>query len=182
MSKQELKSSKLPVFLITMLMVHLVIFPIYMFSLVAWPDSLIFKVITPIFFLVLGTDLVMLFNLGAFTYDYSVLGRYKRTPLPDEAPILKQRGRFGRVGYLWMTSPLITWILYPSGLGIIMFGVGKAFIPIKNIVEVKVDKTFPYPFWPPYEVLHNSPELNNPIILPNRKLFDTLQQTFVNHQ
>ena len=176
MPQPELKPNKIHILiLVCMLVIWVLCAPILLVLLVVYPNSLILKIFFPIACLLIGTLLLIISNLGAFRYDYSIVGRYKRKPLPNESPIMKQCGSFGWFGHLFITMPFVTWIIYPSGLGIIMFGVGKVFISTENIKELKEDKSFPYPIWPPYRLFHNSEELYNPVVIPSKKLFEAIK-------
>jgi hypothetical protein len=172
MAEKQPKTNRPVILLGSLLILFLLAFPFLLILLIMYPNSVQLKIIIPIFFLLVVSLVIMVSSLSVFQPDYSMFGRRKRTPLPDETPIYKRCARWGKTGGFLMSIPYVVWTLYPSGLGIKMPIIGEVFIPVENIVELKKEAYLP--FWPPYQLIHNSIELTNPIILPDQKLFSLL--------
>lgn len=119
--------------------------------------------------------LFMVFSWAVFPWDYSIFGRYERTPFPSGEPILKYRSSWGKISWFHASIPFFTWSVYTSGLCIAIFGVGKVFIPVENIVELKSG------FIRGYKLRHNCPELRNPVTLPNKRVFEAIQDILKRH-
>ncbi len=113
--------------------------------------------------------MIIAFSVFAFPIKYSLFGTRKRTLFPEEAPIKEERHTWGRVGFFYASIPFFRWTVFPSGLGIVAIGIGRAFIPIKEIVTLRTCSSGGY------ELLHSSPELRNPVILPSKRIFESLQ-------
>lgn len=126
----------------------------------ALPFLLMIPIILPALF--------MACNLAVFPFEFSVFGPYERTPFPNEVPILKQSWLGGRVSWFSGGAPIFTWVIYASGIGISILGIGKVFIPVDCIVELR-------PGLIGYTLRHNSPELRNPVTLPTYDLFEAVQ-------
>jgi hypothetical protein len=122
---------------------------------------LIFLVMLPVPF--------MLGNLVMFPFEFSIFGPYERTPFPKEKPILKQSWSWGGVSWFYITLPIIIWRVYASGIGISILGVSKVFIPVGNIVQLQSNFIRGYKLW------HSSPDLRNPVTLPNETVFKAVQ-------
>jgi hypothetical protein len=130
----------------------------------------VFALLFPCF----GIDVFMILSLFVFPFDYSIFGRFERTPFPDEEPVLKKTKSWGQIGLFRATIPFFNWYVYPSGLGISILGIGKVVIPAESITEF--NRKGGLGFWgTPYEVLHKCQELHDPIYLPNSELFEQLQ-------
>ncbi len=112
---------------------------------------------------------LMLLSLAISPFSYSIFGPYKRTPFPNEMPLL-EKSTGGRISLFHVSGPLIKYVVYPSGLGISILGTGKTFIPTQYITDIK-----PH-FLNRYKLKHNSPELRNPVIFNNRELYEALQK------
>ncbi len=113
--------------------------------------------------------LVMVFNLFAFPFRYSIFGRCKRRGLPNETRVLKQGFSWGRIGWLSATVPFFTWYVFPSGLGVSVLAVGRAFVPVGQMIRLSSG------FFSGYKLWHTSPEVRSPIRLPNRAVFEAVQ-------
>ncbi|MDD2891224.1 MAG: hypothetical protein PHE49_11405 [bacterium] len=126
-------------------------------------NAMIIVVIINAFYI---SAMCMLENLSAFPLNFSIFGRYERTPLPEEKPLYRWASSNCRIGR-WFNGT-VSILIYNSGLGISMFGVGKAFIPFENITELK--KGF---LWKGV-LIHSYQEIRSPICLPF-KIIRTLQ-------
>jgi hypothetical protein len=98
-----------------------------------------------------------IFNLMAFPLPYSVFGKLNRTPLPQDDPILVIQGSWGTVGRLNSTVPLVTWRIYPMGIGIQMWLTGSVFLPLAAITAVQ------YNFFGQCTISHSWHELRSPV-------------------
>jgi hypothetical protein len=113
----------------------------------------------------------MLMSLIVFPFKFSILGNLERTPFPNEQPVLRKTGTWGRIGLFRATIPFFNWILFPSGLGISIPGIGKVFIPINRLHLNKTSKSFSNN----YQIIHDSPEVHGPIYLPDEILLERLR-------
>jgi hypothetical protein len=109
--------------------------------------------------------LFMVFNLFAFPFKYSAFGKYRRTSPPPEIPVFTARANGSRIGWVQL---FFTVKLYSSGPGLFIWGVGKAFIPYEDIVDI--EKTL----FGRYRLRHTNPEVRNPIIFSDKKLYQQL--------
>ena len=107
----------------------------------------------------------MLLNLAAFPFDYSVFGRYRRTPPPEDEP-LAEEDCGAQVGSFrgWCVASL-----YTTGLGLRLPPYGPAFLPFAHIVAVERG-------WFRTTLHHTWPEIRTPISLP-RGLYERFQAT-----
>jgi hypothetical protein len=112
----------------------------------------------------------MVFSWAIFPWDYSIFGRYKRKSFPNEEPIYTKSASWGKIAWFHASIPFFSWRVYRLGLGISVFGVGKVFIPVSNIEDLESG------FIKGYKLRHNSPELRNPVTLPNKKIFEAVQE------
>jgi hypothetical protein len=110
---------------------------------------------------------LMLHTLNAFRFDYGCFGRYKRTPWPEEDPILVKETPGGSVGLIIGSATLGVWmwVLWHAGLGMHIPYCGKAFIPLDAIQEVRrpsggLRAT----------LIHNSPEVRSRISIPSKAI------------
>jgi hypothetical protein len=117
---------------------------------------------------------LMFLTLGGFRFPYSVFGPYKRTPLPREEPVVADKTMRGRVGLVWWglggTSAFV-WAVYSSGLGIRIPWCGKAFIPFELFRSLRRQRVKSG-----YRLVHDSPEVRNPVYIPSRKVVKGIQQ------
>lgn len=107
---------------------------------------------------------LMILNVCVFPIRYSVFGSLSRRSFPAEkatAEIISWIGvcRFRAAG------PTVKWRVYPSGLGIAIFGIGNVFLPADCIRSVEKSRHG----W--FCVRHASHELRNPVLMP-AKVFD----------
>ena len=131
-----------------------------------------FFVLFPFF----GVAVFMVMSAFVFPFEYSILGDLERTPFPNEQPILKIGKTWGQIGYFRGTIPFFSWYVYPSGLGISILGIGKVFIPTECIKSLNEDGGSFFST-SRYQIVHTSPEVNGPIYLPDKELFDILSTT-----
>jgi hypothetical protein len=122
--------------------------------------------------------LTMLYTAKAFRVDYSCFGRYERVPWPAQKPLLVEETSFGRVGLaIGRTASPWKWSLFASGLGIRIPYCGRAFIPLDAIQEVR------RPSWGfRATLIHNSPELRNPISIPSNDIVEAIRQLIAGRQ
>lgn len=109
------------------------------------------------------------FNLSVFPLKFSVFGPYERTSFPNEPSIIEKRASSGRISWFHASIPFFTWIVFPSGLGIKIFGVGSGFIPVEQMTQLQQK------FLQGYELKHNSAEIRSPIVLPSKDIFEAVQ-------
>jgi len=112
---------------------------------------------------------LMLLSLVITPFKYSVFGPYKRRPFPNEKPLL-EKSTSGRISLMSVYGPLIKFVVFPSGLGISILGIGKVFIPTHYFVQINTH------FSGSYKLKHNSPEVRSPIIFNNKDLYESLQK------
>ncbi|HUY92687.1 MAG TPA: hypothetical protein VMV10_28360 [Pirellulales bacterium] len=108
---------------------------------------------------VVGFSTVQIFN-----FDYSVFGKYRRTPLPSEAPLFEIYGSSGRIAKWRFSLPLVTWILFSQGIGIKLWPVGDVFVPRDEIDSLELRGGF---LGLTSELTHHCPEVRGPIGVPN---------------
>ncbi len=121
-----------------------------------------------------GAAVFMIMNLFVFPPEFGIFGTLERDHFPSEQPILKITGSWGIVGLLRATTPFFSWRVYPSGLGISILGIGKVFVPKQQIKRLSKQKGLSF-FTARYKLLHNSPELYNPVYFGDSKLFEALR-------
>ena len=112
---------------------------------------------------------LMLLSFIITPFNYSVFGPYKRRPFPNEKPLF-EKSTSGRISLMTVYGPLIKFVVFPSGLGISIFGIGKVFIPSHYFVQ-----TTPH-FVSSYKLKHNSPEVRSPIIFNNKDLYEHIKK------
>ena len=125
--------------------------------------------VLPVIFVLVVPAMFLGFSAFAFPIGYSVFVSHNRTPFPDEVPIRDEKYTWGRLGFFYGSIPLYRWIVFPTGLGVSVFGIGRAFVHVGQIVRLQPHASG----W--YELHHSSPELRNPIILPSKGLFESVQ-------
>lgn len=103
---------------------------------------------------------ILLMSPFAFYWPYSVFGRLRRTPLPNEPEVAVFYASYGRFARLNCTVPMVTWIVYHSGLGIKIALFGNAYIPARDIVSLAEGR------WTGWVLEHQNPEIRGPILLP----------------
>jgi hypothetical protein len=161
-------------------------FILLLFLIISSPEKFNFYILLPIIFISMISTvycLSQILNLMVFGYDYSNLGPFKRTPHPHEMAIIASTCNWSISGVILFVRPFCTWTVFPSGLGILISGIGEAFIPISNILEIKrtsnVNKLL---LAPPYEIIHNSPEVISPLGLSDKTIIEELQKLLDQHK
>jgi hypothetical protein len=105
---------------------------------------------------------LMMINVCIFPLRYSVFGKHERTMFPKESPQVEIRRSWIQVCRIHSSCPTVTWRVYPSGLGIEIWGFGKVFLPADFIVDVEK------PRQRYFRVNHISRELRNPVLIPTK--------------
>ena len=143
------------------------IFPAVMGSGGAWEFYLLFAIAPTL------AAFLMVETVAAFRFEYSCFGRYKRTPWPTEKPVLVVKTVHGGVGFAggYITASVWMWSLFPSGLGIRIPYCGRAFVPIDAIQEVRRPSGGFRA-----TLIHNSPELRNPVSIPSKDIVEGIRQ------
>lgn len=101
------------------------------------------------------------FNAFAFPCTYSVFGKRRRTPLPDEVASRTIENSWAIIGQL-STGPFVTWLFYRQGVGMKIVFTGDVFLPwqdIEGLVIQRGSRSILY---------HHCPEVRNPIRLPQK--------------
>jgi hypothetical protein len=111
--------------------------------------------------------IVMTSSVFAFPWEYSIFGRYQRTMPPEESPILTKR--FVGTQIRWLQTPF-TISLYSSGIGLSIFGIGKAFIPLEYVTDIR--KSI---FWR-CTLHHCWPEVRSPLKFSSKEIYLELTQ------
>jgi hypothetical protein len=112
---------------------------------------------------------LMLMSLVISPFKYSIFGPYQRRPFPNDKPLL-EKSTGGRISLMSVYGPLIKFVVFPSGLGISFFGIGKVFIPTQYFTKIN-----PH-FSGNYKLEHNSSEVRSPIIFNSKDLYEALQK------
>jgi hypothetical protein len=113
------------------------------------------------FFLVV---VVAQFTSLMFTFDYSVFGKYRRMPFPNETPLRAIPFSYAIIGRV-RTGPLVTWELYRLGLGIRISTIGDVYLPLDEIDAIEIAGGF---MRLTSALVHHCPEVRSPIGVPNR--------------
>jgi hypothetical protein len=114
---------------------------------------------------------IALCNGFVFPLDYGVFGKYRRAPLPTEAPLrtigeswdsFRSWGASGRSNM----GPVV-WLLYRHGIGI-KTSYGKVFVPLDEIDALDIEHGFDdIRFRRSTSTLyHHCPEIREPITVP----------------
>jgi hypothetical protein len=107
-----------------------------------------------------------------FPFDYSIFGKYRRTPLPDEDTLktvgesfLESLGSYAGAGRANM-GPVI-WLLYRHGIGIKSV-FGSVFVPLDEIDALDLEQGFDSLVYRHItaNLYHHCPEIRDPIIVP----------------
>ena len=117
-------------------------------------------------------SLSMFASLIAFPWRYSAFGPYQWTRPPGEQALIVKRFAGIRIG--WLQTPF-TMTLYPSGLALSIFGVGKAFIPLESISHLEQGML------ERYTLHHCWPEVRSPIKFGGQKIYTGLMQLHFLH-
>ena len=146
--------------------------------IVIWNISILWKIrqggslSAPYVFLLLLVGVPAIFmslSVSAFPWKYSLFGRYQRTMPPGEPPILTKR--FVGTQIRWLQAPF-TIALYSSGIGLSLFGIGKAFIPLEYVTDIRVRKGI---IWD-CTLHHCWPEVRSPLKFPSKEIYLELTQ------
>ncbi|HEX7380321.1 MAG TPA: hypothetical protein VF278_24615, partial [Pirellulales bacterium] len=95
--------------------------------------------------------------------DYSVFGKYRRTPLPTQKPLYEVWLSYAIIGKV-RTGPLVTWQFYRHGIGVKVGGIGDVFLPLEEIDAIEIRARF---LGLMSELTHHCPEVRGPIGVPN---------------
>jgi hypothetical protein len=114
----------------------------------------------------------MILNLCAFKFPYSIFGNLERTPSPKKLGVYSVRSNWGQIGWMYASGPFIFYDLYPSGLAISVWSIGKAFLPFQFVEEVKKNIIMGY------RIIHHSPEIRSPIVFADKEMFEALQNEY----
>lgn len=95
-----------------------------------------------------------------FPFAYSAFGKRRRTPLPEESPIYVAENSYGTLGRLRLSAPLVSWLIYSTGVGAHIVLFGDVFLPWEAIDSLE------HPNSPSATLYHHSAEVRHPIRLP----------------
>lgn len=112
---------------------------------------------------------LMLMSLAISPFKYSIFGPYERRPFPNDKPLF-EKSTSGRISLMSVFGPLIKFMVFSSGLGISIFGIGKVFIPTQYFIKIT-----PH-FSGNYKLEHESPEVRSPIIFNSKELYEALHK------
>jgi len=147
--------------------VYLIVPPIILLAFFTL-DLSYFKLLLPAAPFYFVATLVM-FNGMVFPLQYSAFGKYRRTPLPKEAPLrtigesfdmFRLRGFAGR-----SNLGVVVFLLYRHGIGIKTI-YGRAFVPLEQIDAFVFDEGFVAPLMSSNStsaIYHHCPEMKEPI-------------------
>lgn len=110
----------------------------------------------------LAATIYAAFTVQAFSLDYSVFGKYRRTPFPNEVPLRIIPFSYAIIGKL-RTGPLVTWEIYRDGIGIKIASIGDVFLPLIEMDGIGLRAGF---LGPRSEIFHHCPEVGYPILVP----------------
>ena len=105
-----------------------------------------------------------MFTLQTFSFDYSVFGKYRRTPFPSETPLHEITLSYAIIGKV-RTGPLVIWLLYRHGIGIKIVTIGDVFLPLDEVDTLEIRGRF---LGLTSELIHHCPEVASPIGVPNK--------------
>lgn len=97
----------------------------------------------------------------AFTFEYSMFGKRRLTPLPDEPALRTFGNSYGIIGGVRATIPFVTWLVYRGGLGIKLPPLGDVFVPWELVEALELRKGMTSMLY------HYSFEIRGPIRMPN---------------
>lgn len=123
-----------------------------------WPKDLVgwFFLVIPLF----TATVIAITSSYAFPFDYGVFGKRVRTPLPDEPALRTFANSYGIVGGVRATVPMVTWLVYRTGLGIKAALMGDVFLPWDTIDVLELQPGL-------FSILyHHCREVNGPIRTP----------------
>jgi hypothetical protein len=109
----------------------------------------------------LAPVVLLILNLAAFPWDYSLFGRKRRTRLPSSAYYAPSvRGGIVVGHHFRSTWPGVLYLFASNGLGIRILLVGAVFVPAGQIRKISRAG------WLPYVVVHHvCPEIRGPLWL-----------------
>jgi len=115
--------------------------------------------------------ILAMFSWHAFPFAYSVFGRYRRTEFPKEGVLCEITWSHVVIGRCFRSNLGIIWFVFPSGVGILVWGIGRVFLPFAEIGEVtKVGRSR-------YRIDHSCAEVRSPIVMPGR-VMDAILDVF----
>ena len=101
-------------------------------------------------------------------FDYSLFGKYRRTPFPDEPPLrtMSDMMRSGGIAGRYNMG-FVVWCLFKNGIGMKTL-YGKVFLPLDEIDALELDQGFDQVFYrnATSTLHHSSPEIRGPIYFP----------------
>jgi hypothetical protein len=112
----------------------------------------------------------------AFPFEYSMFGKRRRTPLPDEPPLRSIQASWGIIGGIRASFPLVTWLIYRRGLGIKLSPLGDVFLPWESVDALELRRGLLS------DLHHHCPEVRGTIRVPTataRIIAQTLPPTKV---
>ena len=119
----------------------------------------------------LAVAMFAVFTAYTFPFAYSLFGKYRRTPLPDEPP-LRTIENSGAVIARHGTGPM-TWAFYQHGIGMKIAFAGEVFLPWEEVEALLMQRGSRSILY------HRCPEVRGPIRLPQRvatAMADMLQE------
>jgi hypothetical protein len=104
---------------------------------------------------------LMILNACVFPIAYSVFGDRARTPFPKDVDPMEVPASWIRLRAFSSTRPTVTWLIFPTGLGIEIFAIGRVFLPFSSIVSFEPAGQGAFCIW------HACPELRSPVFIPS---------------
>ena len=123
-------------------------------------DGRLFALLFPVGFPLFLAAVTAILSRYAFPFEYSMFGKRRRTPLPDEPALRTIGGSWGIIGGVRASMPFVTWLLYRGGLGIKISTLGDVFLPWECIDVLELEKGWLSTLY------HHWPEVRGPIRLP----------------
>lgn len=105
--------------------------------------------------------ILAVFNAFAFPCTYSVFGKRRRTPLPDEVALRTIENSWAVIGEL-STGPFVTWLFYRQGVGMKIAFSGNVFLPWDEVEALAIQRGSRSILY------HHCPEVRGPICLPQK--------------
>lgn len=112
----------------------------------------------------------MVFSALAFKLPFSAFGPRARTHLPPD-PAIESSSSGGMVGWANASAPLITWKVYPNGIGFLFFGIGKGYVPFTEVTRSRRG------LFGGCVLYHNNQEVRSPLRIPSWKIRRTVEST-----
>jgi hypothetical protein len=113
---------------------------------------------------------LVMFNGMVFPIQYSAFGKYRRTPLPKEAPLRtigESFDAFRLRGFAGGSNlGIVVFLLYQHGIGIKTI-YGQAFVPLEQIDTIAFDESFDAPLMhnSTSAIHHHCPEMKEPLYM-----------------